>query len=752
MDDKTHGMKINLIGRYCGFLSSVERDPCADVWMSSPNPAKTVMSTVDLPEDDAISPLPVAQAYWSSVAQEGHMRLANSTFRTSVVLDWPMDRVPADTAIHMQVFVGLDEGALGCGRLGIVPAGSAHVHLRELMAGEVVMPIIHQSLQDEPVYSGSADTQKGVVVLKMELLEDSDVKFLEVGPSELLQENGDRIRAIVQTAIRSRSARATHMAGFEKLHMRNTLPEMAGVRSEDYATPAGINVLDEEFFSLSNAPDPSESTVWMYMQRAAAARGWNVQRLGRALRAVIGTPRPWSVEMYEAQEMFVHGLTMLATAIYYSSDYAVVHSRGVPELTIVESFDDALRRGVSDCEDFAKLISVIFLFIRDRAVATNAWQTDIQYFARAFVCVVTMRSVCSSALDHVAAGGPGRPISMSTPTRVDQVGAHMHVVLLPVAYFYSCAVRAHADFPKVLAPVCATKPTPSDTLVPLYCEGTGPMSPFLMGASEYLGEAGEMHQRLHVAAEHVLMHPNTSMISRFIQPRVRPDAPPPDALRFLRRVRTITFRRMLSMDSPHNFYRMAGDGFVPGMGVGTFDAGGRLASLRKFTYMYQCDAGVTRGAPALEEASASDRVAFRFFDSPSPEVDEITRRVRCHLPPMRRVDASPVPDDFTAMSAKINKVFMCELGDAAYKRVDFVSAHSAQDVDMDGTVVVLHRFARTATLTTERVRSVATLVRMNQSITEVSVETVVLGPGVLQTDFVFKVVVPPGIENSIIMD
>jgi hypothetical protein len=471
VEDKPRGMQIKLTGRYCGFLSSVERNPCADVWMSSPDPAKTTMSTVALPESDAVGPLPVAQAYWGSVAQEGYMRMANSTFSTSVVLDWPNDRVPADTAVHIQVFVELDEKELGYGRLGIVPAGSAHVHLRELMAGEVIMPIIHQTLQDEPAYSNSADTQKGVIVLKLELPQDSLVKFLEAGPSDLLQENGESIRALVRTAICSRSARATHMMGFEALHMRNTLPEMAGVRAEDYATPAGINVLDEEFFSLSNVPDPSEPTVWMYMQRAAACRGWDVARVGKALRAVVGTPRPWPAEMYEAQEIFVHGLTMLATAIYYSSDYAVVHDRGVPTLTIVESFDDAMRRGVADCEDFAKLISVIFLFIRDRAAAASAWQANIQYFSRAFVCVVTLRSVCSSALDHVVTSGPGRPISMSTPTRTDQVGAHMHTVLLPVAYFHVCARRAHAGFPEAPAPIIAAKPSPSDTLVPLYCEG-----------------------------------------------------------------------------------------------------------------------------------------------------------------------------------------------------------------------------------------------------------------------------------------
>jgi hypothetical protein len=186
---------------------------------------------------------------------------------------------------------------------------------------------------------------------------------------------------------------------------------------------------------------------------------------------------------------------------------------------------------------------------------------------------------------------------------------------------------------------------------------------------------------------------------------------------------------MLPMDSPHDFYRMAGDGFVPGMGIGVIDAGGRRVSLRKFTYMYCAGANVTRGAPALEEAAASDRVAFRFFDPPGPEVDEITRRVRCHLPPMRRVDASPTSDDFADVAANIDKVFMRELGDAAYKRVDFVSAYDVQDADASGTVVVLHRFARTFALTAQRVRSVATLVRMNQSIAEVSVETVVLGPG-----------------------
>ena len=745
-------MNIGLRGRYCGFLSSVEHSPCADVWMSSPDPAKTTMRTVDLPESRSAAPIPVAREYWESVASQGCMRIVNSEFRTSVVLDWEKDSVPADTAIHVQVFVELDEEALGYGRLGLVPAGSAHVHLSDLLAGEVVMPIIHQSLQDESAYSGTADTQKGVIVLALENPEDLRVKFLAPGSSDLLQKNGERIRNLMQRVIHSRSARATRMEGFETFRMRSTLPEMAGVRAEDYATPAGINVLDEEFFSLSNVPEPSEPTVWMYMRRAATVRGWDVGRLGTALRKVVATPRPWPVEMYQAQEMFVHGLTMLATAIYYSSDYAVVHSRGVPTLTIVESFDDAMRRGVADCEDFAKLISVIFLFIRDRAAAAAPWQADIQYFARAFVCVVTLRSVCSSALDHVAAGGPGRPVSMRTPTRTDQVGAHMHVVLLPIHYFHNCAERAHKSFPAVSAPVCAKKPSPSAALAPLYCEGTGPMSPFLVAATEYLGEGGEAYQKMQAAADHVLMHPNTSMISRFIQSCIRTDVPPPDALRFLRRARTIALRKMLPMDSPHNFYRMAGDGFVPGMDIGTFDDGGRRATLRKFTYMYKQDDAETRGVPALEEAGSSDRVGFMFFGSPDPAVDEITRRVRCHLPPMRRVDAASKPDDFDVVAREIEDVFMHELGDAAYKRVDLVSDTHVPGIDEDGTAVVLHRFARTGSLTTKRVCSVANLVRMNPSIVEVSIETVVLGPGAWQTDFVFKVIVPPGMENSVVMD
>lgn len=742
-------MEIHLRGRYHGFLSSVERAPCADVWMSSPNPAKTVMASLRLVENESLGVPSVVRSYWESVASQGAMRIVTAEFGAFVRLDWDRNQVPADTAVHVQVFVELDEKALGAGKLGLVPAGSAHVHLSELLDGEVVTPIIHQSLQDEPLYSNAADTQKGVLVVSIANPEvRARVKFLEAGALDIVQANSERIHSIMRTAIHTRSARATNMAGLEGLRLQNTLREMAGVRAEDYATPAGVVLLDEEFFTLSNVLPPVDEDVWMFMKRAAEVRGWTTRDLGTALIQAMQTPRPWTEKMYQAQEIFIHGLTMLATAIYYSSDYAVVHSGGTPSLTIVESFDDALRRGVADCEDFAKLISTIFLFLRDHSKDTDRWKARVRTFARAFVCVVTLRSVCSSALDHVTSGGDGRPISMTTPVRMDQVGAHMHVVLLPVHYFQSCASRGHADFPTVSAPVCAEVPSQSEHLMPLYCEGTGPMSPFLLGATAYLGEDGEAYQKMQIAADHILMHPNVSMLSRFMSSHIRAGTPPPDALRFLRHMRQISLRKMFPLDSPFDFYRMAGDGFIPGMGVGSFAEGGRKVSMRKFTYMYKQDDGYTRGVPALEEASASNRVAFMFFDDPGPEVDEITRRVRCHLPPTQQINFTTRPSWFATLANDIEEVFRRELGDAKGKFVDSISDSPVPD----GTVVVLHRFARTESLTKGRVRSVATLVRMNQAIAEVSVETFVLGQGAVQTDFVFKVVVPTGMENSVLLD
>ncbi|MGE0525447.1 MAG: hypothetical protein AB7P49_00180 [Bdellovibrionales bacterium] len=751
-------MEIHVEGTYHGFLNGVEKSPVADIWLSSPDPSRSVMKTLSL-ENSTDRPIEneigrVLHRFWETVAFQGRMRRHTSYFTSSVVLQWDPQSVPVDTALHFQVFVALDEDELEKPNLGIIPAGSAHAHLQELVESELlVLPIMHQSLQDEMLYSDSPDTIKGVLVLKIKDGFVPDIRFDDPVEHAIVRSNSNRIRDQIRSVIAQRTNRAT--AGLDNgLRMPPTLPEMIRVRAEDYATPAGVNLLDNEFFSMCNVPDADSDTVWLYMERAAQQQGWTPETFGRRLRESVDSPVPMTLEGYLAQEVFVRGLTMLANAIYYSSDYAVIHDRGLLKLTVVESFDDALRRGVCDCEDDGKLEAGIFLFLRDKATATSDWQRSVQYFSRGFVCVVTLRSVCSAALDHVRAVNSDVVISLLEPVRMDQAGAHMHLVLYPVHAFEKFCKNGHAGIDKIKAPITAVKPTRSENLHVLFCEGTGPMSPFVYNASKYIEEsAGETWQRIQIAAEHVLTHQSMQMLSRFIPMHITPSEPIPASLRFLRKARQVLRKDVNKDDTAHNFYRLAADGFVPGMGVGGFtDADGRPMTFSKFTYCLKDGSGkISRGVPIMVEAEQSERVAFRFFSDPGPSVNEITARTRQHLPPATRVDASNPPDDFVEMARNVKAIFMDEVGDRAYKVVDAIVNEDVGLFNSEGIVVVLHRFVRTTSLTPERIRAVANLVRMNNAILRVSVSSAFLGPTAWQTDFIFEVFVSMDVFEATVL-
>ena len=751
-------MIIRVQGTYHGFLSSVERLPVADIWMSSPDPSWTFMNSINLeessnqPREEGIRS--VVQRFWESVASQGRMRRHTSFFDSSVVLQWDSTRVPADTALHFQVFVALDEEELETPNLGIIPAGSAHTHLRDLMENEYVMlPIVHQSLQDEMMYSDGPDTLKGVLILRLASDVDPGISFLPSDRLAITKENDEAIRTAFRSVIEQRTLRAT--AGVDgALTMPPTLPEMVRVRAEDYATPAGVNLLDAEFFSMCNVPDADPATIWMFMKRSALQQGWTPETFGRRLRLSIETPGPVPLECYIAQEIFVRALTMLANAIHYSSDYAVVHYRGRPNLTIVESFDDAQRRGVCDCEDDAKLEAGIFLFLRDKISPSAEWQTDVQTFARAFVCVVTLRSVCSSALDHVKSVSHDDVINLLQPIQADQAGAHMHAVLYPIHVFEKFCRNGHIGLGSIKSPIVSERPTKSDNLHVLYCEGTGPMSPFVYDASKYMGgSAGVSWQRMQIASEHVLMHPSMPMLERFIPMHIGPSDPVPAPLRFLRKARQVLRRNVEAHDTAHNFYRLAGDGFVPGLDVGGFrDIDGRQMTFSKFTYCMQTPTGgFTRGVPIMYEASQSEKVAFKFFSDPGSEVDEINKRVRHHIPPARQVDARNPSSDFIAMANTVMEIFMEAVGDRADKIVDKIVQEDVGRFGPEGVVVVLHRFARTTSLTDKRIRAVANMVRMNSAILRASVSSVFLGPTAWQTDFVFEVFVAMNIFEATVL-
>ena len=743
-------MQVLVRGVYFGFLSSVETKVSADLWMSSPAPDKSSMANVDLSEaDGAGAATPVVQEFWEKVAGAGYMRMHRSSFSVGVDLQWGLDTVPADTALHVQVFASLDERALGHPNLGMIPAGSAHVLLKDLLShASVAVPIVHQSLQDEPIYKDTADAQKGVFVLSAVLPEDVAVQFAEPTGSSLLYERSDELQGAVLKVIQGRTSRATSGKDESGRPLPPTLPEMRRVRAEDYATPAGINILDSEFFTMHNVPPPDPDTVWMYFKRSAGQQGWSVATLGRCLRDAVKTERPWGEAMVVAQEVFVRALTMAATAIYYSSDFAVVHERGCPRLLIVESFDDAMRRGVADCEDFSKLIALTFLFLRDKIDAREPWQSDVQYFARAFVCVITLRSVCSAALDHVRSAF-STAISLNTPIQMDQAGAHMNAVLYPVGFFEACCSRGHKSFGGAAPPIAAASPSPSQNLVPLFCEGTGPMKPFLDGASWYTDdEAGKNWQRRQIAAERVLMHPESLSGLRLVLGRKFSEAPPPESLRFLRSARTVLHAQVDGMDTAHNFYRVAGDGFVPGMDVGSFDDGGVRMTLSKFTYCVEQGGKLFRGVPIMAEARASSSIAFRFFPAPPSDVTETMDNVRLHIPPMTRLDARDPPAQFYDLAREITDVFMDGVGEAKSKVVKAIS-HERSAYDAEGVVVVMHRFVRTTDMTHERVCAVADLVRANTNILEVAVSSAVLCPTAWQTDFVFKVFVPAAIVDVV---
>lgn len=332
--------------------------------------------------------------------------------------------VPTDVTVHVQAFSHIrspDDG-----KLRRVEAGYTEFDLQTLVSAR--KPLVRVALVQEPGKHETRDLVKGTV-LATALFSSRPNYYTNryfITPArranivELVSKYNERVQIW-------RLDKESVYSEIDRVYMREYNPTM-------FPMPTGA------YFWMRDLAPPPPELCYKILRQVGRFRGWSERTFAAHLRAACKGPQPkcfdaretrrvWDSNALEAIDAFCEALTLVCNAVPYISDFAVVHQRGKAELTIVEAFDDALRRRAGDCED---LVRIALYFFRHFA-SERAWATELEEAAHELASMYDGYATLMSVMGAKIADRETGPlkVQLDDEAAASQVGAHMRGTLLP---------------------------------------------------------------------------------------------------------------------------------------------------------------------------------------------------------------------------------------------------------------------------------------------------------------------------------